>query len=339
MAWHDRFRAAGGMMRVRMGGCRGGVLLALPALAGCSGVQSALDPAGFEADAVARLFWVMLAAAALLWAAVLGLARYASRPRQAPWRPRNAGRLILWAGAIGPTLLLCALLVPSLLLMPALRAPGGPLLVEVQGEQFWWRVRYHPPGGGAPVESANALRLPVGQRVELRLTSPDVIHSFWVPALAGKMDMIPGRTNRLVLEPSRTGHFRGACAEFCGASHALMAFTVEVMEPEAFEAWLAREAAPAEAPAEEGGALFLKNGCGACHAVRGTPAAGRVGPDLTHLAGRPMLGAGILENTQANRERFIAHTREIKPAALMPGFGMLPETEIAAIAAWLGTLR
>ncbi|MXP64396.1 cytochrome c oxidase subunit II [Roseomonas sp. M0104] len=326
-------------MRLKLGGCRGRALLALPVLAGCSGAQSALDPAGFEADAVARLFWIMLGAAALLWVAVLGLARYAARPRQEPWRHRSAGRLILWCGAIGPTLLLCGLLVHSLLLMPALRAPGGPLRVEVQGEQFWWRVRYHPPGGGPPVESANALRLPVGQRVELRLTSPDVIHSFWVPALAGKMDMIPGRTNRLVLEPSRTGLFRGACAEFCGASHALMAFTVEVMEPAAFQRWLAEEGRPAAAPAGEGAALFLKNGCGACHTVRGTPAAGRVGPDLTHLASRPTLGAGILDNTRANREHFITHPREIKPSALMPGFGMLPEGEIAAIAAWLGRLQ
>ncbi|MDJ0388097.1 cytochrome c oxidase subunit II [Roseomonas sp. E05] len=329
------------------------MLLALPVLGGCSGVQSALDPAGFEANAVARLFWVMLGAAALLWVAVLGLARYASRQRQQPWRHHSAGRLILWCGAIGPTLLLCALLTYSLLLMPALRASGGPLQIDVQGEQFWWRVRYQPPGG-APVESANEIRLPVGQRVELRLSSPDVIHSFWVPALAGKMDVIPGRTNRLVLEPTRTGRFRGACAEFCGASHALMAFTVEVMEPEAFAAWLAHEASPAEvspaqaspaqaspasAPAAEGQALFLQNGCGACHTVRGTAAAGRVGPDLTHLASRPTLGAGTLENTQANRMRFIAHTREIKPSALMPGFAMLPEEDIAAIAAWLGMLR
>src|SRR5690606_16989244 len=147
----------------------------------------------------------------------------------------------------------------------------------------------HPPGG-APVESANELRLPVGQRVELQLTSPDVIHSFWVPALAGKMDMIPGRTNRLVLEPSRTGRFRGVCAEYCGASHTFMAFTVEVREPAAFEAWLTQQAAPAHTTEEdEGAALFLKNGCGACHTVRGTPAAGRVGPDLTHFASRPTL--------------------------------------------------
>jgi len=111
------------------------------------------------------------------------------------------------------------------------------------------------------------------------------------------------------------------------------------MEPAAFEAWLTQQAAPAHTTEEdEGAALFLKNGCGACHTVRGTPAAGRVGPDLTHFASRPTLGAGILENTQANRERFIANTREIKPTALMPGFDMLPETEIAAIAAWLGRL-
>lgn len=308
-------------------------------LAGCGGVQSALDPAGFEAEQVARLFWAMLVASGVIWVLVLGLAHYASGRREKPWSQRDAGRLIVWGGAVVPTLLLAVLLFFGLRLMPELRAPGGPLRVHVEGEQFWWRVRYHPPGG-APVESANALVLPVGQRVEFSLSTRDVIHSFWVPALGGKMDMIPGRTNRLVLEPTRTGEFRGACAELCGASHALMAFTVRVVEPAEFEAWLAREAAPAAAGMGHAGeAAFLAHGCGACHSVRGTAARGAIGPDLTHLASRPTLGAGILENSAANRAAFIARVDEIKPAARMPAYGTLPDTEIAAIAAWLGMLR
>lgn len=310
-------------------------------LTGCGGVQSALDPAGFEAEQVARLFWAMLIASGVIWVLVLGLASYAARRRGQPWSQQGASRLIVWAGAVVPTLLLAVLLFYGLRLMPELRAPGGPLRVHVEGEQFWWRVRYHPPGG-APVESANALVLPVGQRVEFSLSTRDVIHSFWVPALGGKMDMIPGRTNRLVLEPTRTGEFRGACAELCGASHALMAFTVRVVEPAEFEAWLAREAAPAaavEPAAQAGEAAFLANGCGACHSVRGTAARGAIGPDLTHLASRPTIGAGILENSAENRAAFIARVDQIKPSARMPAYGTLPETEIAAIAAWLGTLR
>ncbi|MDB5370348.1 MAG: cytochrome c oxidase, subunit [Roseomonas sp.] len=312
------------------------------ALAACDGPQSALDPAGHEAGLVAHLFWVMLVASGVIWLLVMGIAFYAARGRHTPWQPRRAGRFILVCGAIVPTLALAALLVFGLRLMPGLRAAGEGLRVAVQGEQFWWRVRYELPDGRA-FATANEIRLPVGSRTEFLLTAQDVIHSFWVPNLGGKMDLIPGTTNRLVLEPTRTGTFRGVCAEFCGASHARMAFSVTVMEPSEFEAWAAAQIRPAAVgPVTgpgEGAALFLARGCAACHTVRGTGAAGRIGPDLTHLGGRETLAAGILPNTVANIDRFIRETREIKPGARMPSFGMLPEHESAAIAAWLGSLR
>jgi cytochrome c oxidase subunit 2 len=308
-------------------------------LAACGGPQSALDPAGHEAEAVSQLFWWMAGASLVLWVLVVGLSFHASRRRGQPWPAQRAARLILVCGALLPTLLLAVLLVFGLRLMPELRAPGDGLRVEVEGQQFWWRVRYALPDGRR-FEAANDIRLPVGQRVEFLLTAQDVIHSFWIPNLGGKMDMIPGTTNRLVLEPTRTGRFRGVCAEFCGASHALMAMSVEVMEPEAFAAWVEREASPAAAGnADEGAALFLARGCGACHTVRGTAAAGRVGPDLTHLGARPTIAAGILPNSPENIDRFIRETQAIKPAARMPAFGMLPPTESAAIATWLGSLR
>jgi cytochrome c oxidase subunit 2 len=219
--------------------------------------------------------------------------------------------------------------------MPVLRAPGEDLRIAVEGQQFWWRVTYELPDGSR-VSSANEVRLPRGRRTEFVLTAQDVIHSFWVPPLGGKMDMIPGMTNRLVLEPERTGRFRGACAEFCGASHALMALDVEVMEPDAFEAWLRSRRDPAPPPgAQEGAALFLTNGCGACHTVAGTPAAGRIGPDLTHLSERPSIAAGILPNDVDNVARFIRHTRDIKPGARMPSFAMLSPEDSASIARWL----
>ncbi|WP_242662433.1 cytochrome c oxidase subunit II [Teichococcus deserti] len=287
---------------------------------------------------VARLFWVMLVAGAVIWLAMMLLALHASRRRQAPWSDRSAARLILWGGAVTPTLILAALLVFGLGLMPTLRAPGDGLRIEVQGEQFWWRIRYTLPDGRS-LTTANEVRLPRGQRSEFLLTAQDVIHSFWIPALGGKMDMIPGATNRLVLEPERTGQFRGVCAEFCGSSHALMAFSVEVMEPADFDAWVAAELAPAATPRGEGAALFMARGCGACHTVRGTAAAGRIGPELTHLAGRHSLGAGILPNDAATIDRFIREVNVIKPGARMPGFAMLPAAETAAIAAWLGSLR
>jgi cytochrome c oxidase subunit 2 len=170
-----------------------------------------------------------------------------------------------------------------------------------------------------------------------------VIHSFWIPSLGGKVDMIPGRRTRLVLEPTRTGAFRGACAEFCGTSHALMAFSVVVLEEAAFEDWLAQEATAATAPgspaAARGQELFLQVGCGACHTVRGTEADGTIGPDLTHLASRATLGAGTFPNTFDDLVRWIAHTEEVKPDVRMPSFGALPREHIEAIAAYLEGLE
>lgn len=285
---------------------------------------------------VLTLFWVMLAGTVLIWAAVIGAAVFGSRFQKQPLGERAGLRIILWAGAVIPTVVLAALLVFGLRLMPVLRAAEPALRIEVSGEQYWWRVTYLGPDG-TRIESANELRLPVGLAVELVLTSADVIHSLWVPALAGKMDLIPGRTNRLVLRPERTGIYRGACAEFCGRSHALMAFPVVVMDGADFDAWLARETAPA-LPGGDPGA-FLASGCGGCHTVRGTEATGTIGPDLTHLADRRTLGAGILPNTPENLRRFIADTERVKPGVRMPSFGMLPPADIEAIAAYLGSLK
>lgn len=309
-------------------------------LAACDGPQSALDPSGGGARRIAGLFLVMAVGAGLLWLAVVGLAVYAGVVRPHDHPERYATRLILWGGAVGPTVILAALLTYGLGLMPPLRAPGADLRVSVTGEQFWWRMRYHLPDRDQAVVSANELRLPAGARVELTLDSPDVIHSLWIPSVAGKMDMVPGRTTRLTLEPERPGVYRGACAEFCGTSHALMAFAVVVMEPAAFDDWLRSESRPAAADAGGAGReLFLANGCGACHTVRGTEAAGVIGPDLTHVGSRRTIAAGILDNSQANRARFIADPAAVKPGVEMPAFGMLPESEVAAIAEWLGRLQ
>jgi cytochrome c oxidase subunit 2 len=221
-------------------------------------------------------------------------------------------------------------------------APEGSLRIAVTGEQWWWRVQYLPPGS-APVELANEIRLPLGAPVEFELRSNDVIHSFWIPSLAGKMDMIPGRRTRLRLEATRTGSFTGACAEYCGSSHALMAFPVLVQEEEDFQRWLAGQADPAREPNEPlaaaGSALFDSSGCGACHTVRGTSADGFIGPDLTHVGSRSTLGAGILPNEIDVFRRWIAEVDQIKPNVHMPAFGMLPEQDLDALAAYLASLR
>jgi cytochrome c oxidase subunit 2 len=330
-------------------GARAALLAALVGallVAGCRGPQSALDPAGRGAERIADLFWWMTTGTLIIWLAVIGLAVYAIRIRHEAHSRRTADLLIIGGGAVLPTVVLTGLLAYGLALLPDLvgPVPAGTLQIAVSGEQWWWRVRYFTPGGnGATVDLANEVRLPVGERVEFHLQSPDVIHSFWVPSLGGKIDMIPGRTNRLVLEPTRTGTFRGACAEYCGTSHALMSLYVVVLEPADFAAWLARQQEPARPPvlplAARGQELFLANGCGACHTVRGTPADGVVGPDLTHVGSRLSLGAGILPNDPEAFRRWIAHTEGVKPEVLMPAFGMLPPEDLQALAAYLDGLE
>ncbi len=312
-------------------------------LAGCGGPQSALEPAGRGAETIARLFWWMAAGGAVIWLAVIGLSIYAFRAQPGP-HVKKTTLLVIGGGALFPTVVLAVLLSFGLAEMPGLLAPAPPgsLQIAVTGEQFWWRVRYQPPGR-APFELANEIRLPVGEPVQLILDSPDVIHSFWVPSIAGKMDMIPGRVTRLTLEPTKTGTFRGACAEYCGASHALMTFHVVVQEKEDFTRWLESQSTAARSPTEplaaRGRELFLANGCGACHAVRGTPADGMVGPDLTHVGSRLSLGAGILRNEPGDFRRWIASPEHVKPGALMPAFGMLPPGELQAMAAYLEELK
>lgn len=326
---------------------RRAVALTLPFLAttfgACSGPQSALDPAGLEASRLATLFWWMLIGSGIVWAAVLYLGLRATKHRPDRDTARQARLLVIGGGVALPTVVLTVLLIVGLAELPDYLEPPprDALRIRVIGEQYWWRVEY-PQSGDAPVTLANEIRLPVGEPVEFELLSPDVIHSFWIPALGGKMDMIPGRRNRLRLTAGRTGEFRGACAEFCGTSHAWMAFPVVVMERAEFDAWLEQQRSPAAspAPAVHGGqAAFLANGCGACHTVRGSPADGVVGPDLTHVGSRLSLGAGVLGNEIDDFVRWIAETDRVKPGVLMPHFGMLPQDELRALAAYLDSLQ
>jgi cytochrome c oxidase subunit 2 len=284
------------------------------------------------------LFWIMLVGSAVLWAAVIALALYAARADPAYFTDRFGASLILWGGAVFPTGVLAVLLTYGLWLMPDMRTAGDGLRISVTGEQYWWRVRYEPKQGTSFV-SANEVRLPVGERVEFMLDSADVIHSFWIPSLGGKLDMIPGRTNRLVLQATKPGVYRGVCAEFCGPSHALMALSVVAMERPEFDRWMETQSASASPAIGRGAELFLANGCGACHAVRGTEAHGLIGPDLTHFGGRRSVGAGILPNTSDNIVRFIRETEAIKPGSRMPSYNMLSEEEATAIAGYLRSLR
>ncbi len=316
---------------------------AMALLAGCTGQQSALDPAGREALVLADLFWILLCGAIVLWLLVNALFHYVTRINPRPLSRRLAETLIIGGGVVFPTVLLGILLGYALSVMPEQRAVGGGLTVRVTGEQWWWRVEYLPDGGGPPVVSANELRLPKGRRTEIELAAAKVIHSFWIPNLAGKMDMIPGRATRMALEPTRTGTFRGQCAEFCGMSHALMAFQVIVQEPADFAAWLAHESGPAARPPDDqaarGQEVFMAEGCAACHAIRGTPAKGKVGPDLTHVGGRATLAAGTLPNTPEAFTEWLSRTEQIKPGVTMPTYHHLDQATLADLAHYLDGLH
>jgi cytochrome c oxidase subunit 2 len=222
-------------------------------------------------------------------------------------------------------------------------SPQAAHRIEIVGHTWWWRVRYHHPDFAEPIESANELRLPVGVPVEIALTSEDVIHAFWVPALGGKLDMIPGRTNRLVIEAGRAGVFRGQCAEYCGASHAHMAFIAEAMPPAEYDRWLRDQAKPFVPsqfePDNRGLEIFLKAGCGACHQIRGTPAAGRIGPDLTHVGGRHTIAAGLYPTNAGTSAGWTAAAQELTPAARMPSFTTLSGFELRTLGEFLARLE
>lgn len=311
-------------------------------LSACDGRQSVLAPSGTDALSVFDLARVMFIGAVVLWLLVGTLFIYVTRINPREMSRRKAEILIVGGGVVFPVLLLGALLVYSLPLMNAPRLADEGLRVHITAEQWWWRVDYELPDG-TRIPSANELRLPVGTRTGLVLNAKKVIHSFWVPALGGKTDMIPGRETFQSLQPVTAGVYRGQCAEFCGASHALMAFETVAMEPEDFAAWLEAEARdaqpPATAPARRGAEIFAREGCGGCHTVRGTDAVGQVGPDLTHVGSRKSLAAGILDVTAEDFADWIGHTEAIKPEVAMPSYDFLPREDLAALGIYLEGLK
>jgi len=304
-------------------------------LAGCAYEQSALHPAGRDAEELSGLTWFMFGGAVVVWAIIMGVTVYAVLGRKRPRSDKFADRFILGGGVIFPSVGLAILLVYGLSLLPNWNSANEPdLRVNVRAEQYWWRFGYEL-ADGTVLETANELHLPNDATVEFVLTSTDVIHSFWIPALGGKMDAIPGRTNVLRLTPTKVGTYRGVCAEFCGPSHTFMAFPVVVHEPADFPVWLEAERRPAVAGSE----LFVATGCGACHTVRGVTETGKVGPDLTHFASRATIGAATLPNTRKNLLAWLDHPAGIKPGAAMPGFISLPQADRDALADYLMGLR
>ena len=313
--------------------------------------QSALQPAGPVSELLLGVSGVLIAGASLIFLGVMLLLALALRRRSNNnGRPLDARWWIGGGGLLFPGVVLVLLFLYSESHRPPWRPvpPAGALIVGITGHLWWWEVRLTDPASGAEVVTANELRIPVGRPVYLGLASADVLHSFWVPSLAGKMDMVPGRMQHLLLQADRPGNWRGQCAEFCGTQHARMALHVVAQPPEDFANWLAGQARPAVPlpEGESGTALargrdaFLAHRCNACHTVRGVAQEGRLGPDLTHVGSRLALGAGTLVNGPAALADWVAHTQQHKPGAHMPSSAQrLDAAAVRDIAAWLAHLQ
>jgi cytochrome c oxidase subunit 2 len=309
-------------------------------------LTSPLAPMSPQAQTLADVFYLVLIISAVIFAVVIGLVlyiavRYRSRPGSAEPPPNFGVRNLELVWTFVPVLIVAGLFVVTLRTMRAVDPPAPPERqpdLVVIGHQWWWEARYPATG----VVTANEIHLPVGKRLLMRLESADVIHDFWVPRLGRKIDAVPGHPNQMWIEVGTPGTYLGACSEFCGVQHAWMRLMIIAQPQGAFDAWQEaqqqRPAPPATARVAQGAELFRQLACGSCHAVAGTAAQARIGPDLTHLASRRTLGAGVLENTRANLARWLRNPQAVKTGSYMPDFS-LTHTEVEQLVAYLETLK
>jgi cytochrome c oxidase subunit II len=328
------------------------VVLSLLLLAGCGDAgrfpQTSLDPKSDFAEAIDRLWNLTLylgVGVAVITFSILAyiLFRFRYRPDAPQPKQVHGNTRLEIAWTLIPAVLISIIAVPTVqtIFYTYREAPADALTIDVRGWQWWWEFRY-PTETGDTVITANEVHVPVGRAVHLRMTAVDVLHSFWIPQMGGKRDLIPNRITELVFTPYEPGVYLGQCAEFCGESHALMKMRLIAHEPEDFERWLRNEARPAVEPLDSavaiGQQLVAGGVCAGCHIVRGTGAQfGRTGPDLTHLARRSTIAGGILENNAENLTAWIDNAPALKPGARMPPMG-LSQQEIAYIVAYLQTL-
>jgi cytochrome c oxidase subunit 2 len=310
--------------------------------------SSPFSPISPQARAIEQLFNVTLVVMAAIFVLVLGLVlyiwfRFRRRPgegsRGEPYQDFGRPRLeILWT--VVPTLIVIGLFILTVQTM-RVADPGVPQGAEpdltVIGHQWWWEVRYPKLG----VITANEIHIPADEKLLLRLQSADVIHSFWVPQLGRKMDMIPGHPTQMWIQADQVGAYRGECSEYCGVEHAWMHFLLVVQPAGAYAAWVQHQllasTAPSAPEAERGARLFQQLTCVSCHAIDGTAARARVGPDLTHVASRQFLGAGVLTNTPDHLTRWLENPQAVKPGCYMPNL-RLTAAEVRALTAYLETL-
>jgi len=303
---------------------------------------------GPASEPIMHLGWVITALMALILLIIALLllgALYRKRPAaeaNAVIGPEKNDLLWVTVGTGISSGILFVLLIYVLITLNSVAKPGRApaLALTVTGYDWWWKVEYEDSDSGRRIVTANEVHIPVGRPVLIRLKSADVIHAFWVPVLAGKTQMIPGLANQQWLQADASGVYRGQCTQYCGAQHAHMDFEIVAESPSDFQKWLERQrqtAVPVAGSAAAAGQKLFGDNCAGCHSIRGTQAAGRHGPDLTHLNSRRLIAAGLLANTPENRMKWIAHAQELKPGARMPGFAFSDE-EAATLAAFLSTL-
>ncbi|HEY4113504.1 MAG TPA: cytochrome c oxidase subunit II [Rhizomicrobium sp.] len=324
-----------------------GVAVAVVSLAGCSGFQSVLNPEGDNAISIARLFWFFLTVCASIWIvvmAILAMSLVRARRNTAPETrdQRRMGFVIGGCVAASVIILVVFTLASFFTNKSIAAAPEDPLTVKVEAHQWWWQVTYLDKRIDHRFETANEIHVPVGRPILLQFESPDVIHSFWMPNLAGKQDVIPGRFTELTFTVEKPGIYRGQCAEFCGIEHAHMGMYVVAQEPFEFDKWRGRQIGdsvpPTNAMLRHGYMVFVSNACASCHTIRGTDAGGVVGPDLTHFGSRLSIAAGTVPNTMANLQGWIANPHGIKPYTQMPSVALAGD-DLTAVSQYLESLK
>jgi cytochrome c oxidase subunit 2 len=322
-------------------------------LSGCGLPQSMLSPGGPASQSIAALGWfvfiLFLVVTAIMWGLILwiGLRRRGSFEYHAPFDIDGGQRWIVIGGFIIPAIILAVVFIYGLSSMSAFplhdhHGAMGPPDIRITGHQWWWQVEYVKGPVDRRVLTANEIHIPAGRPVDIDLASDDVIHSFWVPALHGKVDLIPGMTNRIRIQ-ANPGSYRGQCAEYCGAQHGNMILLVVADAPDRFESWLNAQRQPAVEPVDgqqrRGQDLFMSRPCALCHTIRGTLAQARVGPDLTHIGSRRRIAANMLENNAANLAAWITHAQSLKPAVAMPNITQFTGEELRAVVAYLQSLK
>jgi cytochrome c oxidase subunit II len=326
-------------------------LPALVAVTGCTGWQSALDPQGPQSEHLSHLIWIFTGLSTVIWLAVMGVLLGAV-VRRAPDRPdplalhvptERRSVMMVGGAVLGTLLTVIGLTALSYFSQRHLYAKeASAVVVKITGHQWWWDVQYEGDQPDQLLSTANELYIPAGEPIRVKLAASDVIHSFWVPNLMGKQDLIPGQDNELQFTATRPGVYRGQCAEFCGWQHAHMGMFAVVLPKDQFNSWRAAQTAPAIMPddpiRQKGAAIFQSKACVMCHTIRGTSAGSRVGPDLTHFASRKSIASATLPMSRGNIAAWIVDPQGIKPGTNMPNVSLAPD-EVDPLVSYLEGLR